>query len=672
MTNKKRKYTMKRFLTCALCFVSLPAIAVTLYYEQGGTCSGLYRSPGCTGTRVTHLSVIPNPDTTFTGFNVNGWPIVDANGYIVNNVSDILKEANLSSGTVIQQTYMCPNGAIETGDGECASAGAKVNVTLDTRGGSMAAPTSIKVTRGGNLGNYAPDRSSFDGAIFVGWAKSGQADSTATKAAVINDTPGATVTYRAVYSCPDGYYMNQYNVCVSDGDDYFDRYGNDVLAENLQCWRQTDLNGTYENYCHWNVKITFHNNNQGFNLTAGGENDNKELECYGGRGCGGADWCVTPEGVPNPNGALCSHLLQPKAADYWFRGYFRLKEKETPETAPLIVGENNYRAAYNNFYPKTMMGNTMSITGHAVVAMSDSIVRLHCRGELVVDQTTGAEYCRGMWVDNNVFSLDIYGGWARKCVQSTTTNCNETIGSAYYASQGFLKGRVKYDTSCQNGYTITSGDSTYNPQCQKETEDISITYQFVDQHGLGLSNCGINSATCGINGTYYLPSSTICGSGNTLKYLGTYSGLYTPGHGVSCSSNVFGSIGSRIVTGYVCRNSCTIGQNVPNGTCTPAYRQGGRLNGNEYVENIYEGCNQISCDAGYMPGLVNNSVACVPKCEFGNYCTLEACNSIGGTCQSVSSSRCLCVEGSGGRPLSLSVGFTVDENITAASDSYGR
>lgn len=646
---------MKRFLTCALCFVSLPAIAVTLYYEQNGLCSGLYRSPGCNGTRVTHLNVTPNPDTTFTGFKVGSQIIVNANGNVVNNVSDILKEANLSSGTVIQQTYMCPNGATETGDGECASAGAKVNVTLDTSGGSMAAPTSIKVTRGGNLGNYAPDRSSFDGAIFVGWAKSGQEDYTATKAAVINDTPGATVTYRAVYSCPDGYYMNQYDVCVSDGDDYFDDRGNTIPPGSLQCWRPTGPGGTYQNYCYWNVKIKFHNNNQGFNLTAGGDNDNKELECYGGRGCRSASWCATnataPEGASNPNGTLCSHLYQPKANDYWFRGYFRLQEKETiADTVNLIVEENDDRVAYNNFYPKTMMGNTMSITGHAVVAMSDSIVRLHCQGELVVDQTTGAEYCRGMWVDNNVFSLNVYGGWARKCKQSTSTNpsiCSEKIGSAYYANQGFLKGRVRYDTSCQNGYTIMTGDGTYNPQCQKETEDISITYQFVDQHGLVLSNCGINSATCGINGTYYLPNSAICGSGNTLKYLGTYSGLYTPGHGVSCSSNVFGNPGSRIVTGYVCRNSCTIGQSVPNGTCTTTYRQGGTLNGSEYVENIYEGCNQISCDAGYMPGLVNNSVACVPKCVFGNYCTPDACTSIGGTCQSGSSSRCLCVEGSG-------------------------
>ena len=642
---------MKRFLTCALCFVSLPAIAVTLYYEQDGACPGLYSSQplgGCGASTVAKLNVIPINGTVFNGFFINGQKVVNADGTFTNNALDILRGADLTSGAEIPQTYTCSNGVTETGYGECQSGTPLVNVTLDTRGGSMRAPTQVKVAHGGTLTAYAPDRSSFDGAIFVGWAKSGQPDSSAAKNAVVNDTVGTTVTYRAVYSCPDGYYMNQYNVCVSDGDDYFDDRGNNIPAGNLQCWRPTGSNGTYQNYCHWNVKITFHNNNQGFSLTSGTQNDGMVLTCYGGRGCNNNNSCAN-----NNSGGKCTHLWQPKANDYWFRGYFRLNDKEVQNPSIVIVEENNDRAAYNNFYPKTMMGNTMSITGHAVVAMSDSIVELDCRpfgsgttGNWITNPD-GTTYCDGMVTDTNQFSLDVYGGWARKCVQSAITNCNETIGAAYYANEGFLKGRVRYDTSCADGYTISGGNSTYNPQCQKETEDISITYQFVDQHGLVLSNCGIDSATCGINGTYYLPSSTICGSGNTLKYLGTYSGLYTPGHGVSCSSNVFGNSGSRIVTGYVCRNSCIIGQSVPNGTCTPAYRQGGTLNGTEYLENIYEGCNQISCNAGYMPGLVNNSVACVPKCVFGNYCTPDACNSIGGICQNESGRLCLCVEGSG-------------------------
>ena len=59
---------MKRFLTCALCFVSLPAVAVTLYYEQGGACPGLYTykpSLGCPTSGVSRLNVTPIPNTVF-------------------------------------------------------------------------------------------------------------------------------------------------------------------------------------------------------------------------------------------------------------------------------------------------------------------------------------------------------------------------------------------------------------------------------------------------------------------------------------------------------------------------------------------------------------------------------------------------------------------------------
>ena len=608
---------MKRFLTCALCFVSLPAIAVTLYYEQDGACPGLYSSQplgGCGASTVAKLNVTPINGTVFNGFFINGQKVVNADGTFTNNALDILRGADLTSGAEIPQTYTCSNGVTETGYGECQSGTPLVTVKLDTRGGSMAAPTQVKVAHGGTLTAYAPDRSSFDGAIFVGWAKSGQPDSSAAKNAVVNDTVGTTVTYRAVYSCPDGYYMNQYNVCVSDGDDYFDDRGNNIPAGNLQCWRPTGPNGTYENYCHWNVKITFHNNNQGFSLTSGTQNDGMVLTCYGGRGCGKNSLCAS-----NNSSETCTHLYQPKANDYWFRGYFRLNDKEVQNPSIVIVEENNDRAAYNNFYPKTMMGNTMSITGHAVVAMSDSIVELDCRpfgpgttGNWITNPD-GTTYCDGMVTDTNQFSLDVYGGWARKCVQSATTNCNETIGDAYYANQGFLKGRVRYDTSCADGYTISGGNSTYDPQCVKEAgSTLDLTYQFVDQYGLTVNGCNTGAyESCTTSDTYYLPHQAVCGSNNPLKYLSTYSGLYTPNRPVTCGSSVFGtSPATRVVTGYVCRYSCTPGF-VQNGRCVESHRTGGTVNGNEYVENLFAGCYQLQCNSGYKATFTGNSWECV-------------------------------------------------------------
>ena len=609
---------MKRFLTCALCFVSLPAVAVTLYYEQGGACPGLYTykpSLGCPTSGVSRLNVTPIPNTVFNGYFIDGQKIVNADGTFTINALSILRGANLVSGTEFPQTYTCSNGVTETGYGECQSGTPLVTVKLDTRGGSMAAPTQVKVAHGGTLTAYAPDRSSFDGAIFVGWAKSGQPDSSAAKNAVVNDTVGTTVTYRAVYSCPDDYYMNDYNVCVSDGDDYFDTQGHSVSPDQLQCWRPTGPNGTYENYCHWNVKITFHNNNQGFSLTSGTQNDNMVLTCYGGQGCDSNTNCAQ-----NRNGK-CSELYQPKSNDYLFRGYFRLNDKEIQNPSIITVEENDDRAAYNNFYPKNRNSSTMSITGHAVVAMSDSVVRLDCKpfgpgttGEWIT-RPDGTVYCDGMVTDTNQFSFDVYGGWAHKCAQSTTQNpfsCQEVIGTAYYASEGFLKGYVKYNTSCEAGYTMTSGNNTYYPQCTKESGTLDMTYNFVDQYGLAVNGCNVSGTTCEVHNTYYLPHQAVCGSNNTLKYLDTYAGLYTPNHPVTCSSNVFGNE-PRVVTGYVCRYSCELGQTVPNGTCVQAYRSGGTVNGNEYVSNIYEGCNAITCRSGYKITLTGNGIECIQQ-----------------------------------------------------------
>ena len=623
---------MKRFLTCALCFVSLPAVAtVTLWYEQDGACPGLYRSKpatACNATAVSHLTVTPADDTTFTGFFLDNKMLVNANGDITSNALNILLDANLSGPVEIPQTYMCPDGTTETGYGECESSASMITVKLDTRGGSMSKTSQFKAVQGARLSSYVPDRSSFDGAIFAGWAKEGQPDSSASRNAAVNAPAGSTVTYRAVYTCPGDYYMNDYNVCVSDGEDYFDTQGRSVSPDQLQCWRLE--NGVYVNYCHWKVKITFHNNNQGFSLTSGTQNNNMVLRCYGGRGCDSNSLCAT-----NSSYGKCTHLYVPKANDYWFRGYF-WPPKQLEE---LIVDANDLEhGAYNNFYPKTMMGDTMSITGHAVVVVEPyTPVELSCDGNWVPNTTDPNKYCNGTLVDNVEWPIDVYGGWARKCAQSTTQNpfsCQEVIGTAYYNTEGFYKGLVKYNTSCAAGYTMTGGNNTYYPQCTKESGTLGITYNFVDQYGLAVTGCGVSSATCEVHDTYYLPYQTICGSNNTLKYLETYAGFYTPSHGITCSSNVFGNVEPRTVTGYVCRYSCELGQTVPNGTCVQAYRSGGTVNGNEYVSNIYEGCNAITCRSGYKITLTGNGIECIQQ----------------------------------GQSMGLRTGFVVDENLSAAGN----
>lgn len=137
---------MKRFLTCALCFVSLPAVAVTLWYEKdGGGCVGLYRAPqtvGC-GTPVSRLTVTPAEDTTFTGFYVNGRMIVDANGFVTPEALDILRNANLGADSKIPQSYNCASGFAKNGNGVCVDFSGNIEY-VEGDSGEPTPPEKIK------------------------------------------------------------------------------------------------------------------------------------------------------------------------------------------------------------------------------------------------------------------------------------------------------------------------------------------------------------------------------------------------------------------------------------------------------------------------------------------------------------------------------------------------
>ena len=513
-------------------------------------------------------------------------------------------------------------------DSVCVSNGGSgsgnVTVQLDTRGGDMSGSTTISIARGGNLGAYVPDRSGYDGAIFAGWALSTEPDSAANKNAVVNAEAGSTVSYRAVYTCPSGRNMNTYGVCVSDDDEYLDTSGGGVQPGQLNCWRPTGTNGSYENYCYWKVNVTFHDkptatiNVPGINSG----NDGLVLDCEGA-GCkvasGSSKYCCTPDSgswanniPPTCNtgvGVLCQSISTPSATGYEFRGYFW-------NNSPVIVTEVNDTtwSAFSNFFPKNLNNRTISVVGHAVVVMSESVVPIVCIGNWVTGPN-GNTYCNGNQT-TQTYSLDVYGGWARDCASATQQNpsqCNLVIGNNWNISNGLRKGNVRYDTSCDDGWSLVGGGSTYNPECEKQSGMINLTYQFVDQHGFAVSGCSVSSGTCEIHNTYYLPSLNVCGTGYTLKYLNTHKGLYTPNHPVTCSSNVFGDTEPRTVTGYVCRNTCTPGDYIPNGTCMQPNLYGGTVNDNEYVENIWTGCYAIQCLAGYKVTETANGIACVQQ-----------------------------------------------------------
>ncbi len=485
-----------------------------------------------------------------------------------------------------------------------------IHVTLETKGGTMDGE-SVSITKGEELlPNIEPTRE--DGAVFMGWYAKGASENTASKQTIIGDNVADGATYVARYGCETGKSMNGYGTCVdeSGNTDYIDKSGGSVQPGQMNCWRPTGPNGSYENYCHWKLNVTLHDSTSSQNsvtnsgITSG--NDGLKLLCEGA-GCkvasGSPKNCCTPDSgnaISDPTcntgaGLLCASISTPIANGWKFRGYF----KDDVGNIITTAGDTTF-SAFSNFFPKNLNNRTISVTGHAVVVMENTPVEIVCNGTWQ-SRPDGTRYCVGSQTTAPL-DIDLYGGWAQECTVATSTNpseCTLQIGNNWNISNGLRKGNVRYVTSCTNGFTLDPNtNNTYNPQCSKDEGSYTVNYTFVDQYGETVSGCNVSIDTCGANSTYYMPGQTACGSNYTIKYLRTDDGLYTPGHPAVCSHNLFGQTG--MVTGYACRNSCQMGDNIPGGTCVMASLAGGTVNGgDEITDNIWNNCYIVQCNAGY-------------------------------------------------------------------------
>lgn len=510
---------MRRFLTCALCFMPTLAGAVTLYYTPGGECTGLYLNPATTGCpgesdRVVKLHVTKRADASFGGFKVGNTEIVDSTGNVKSNAAATL-----------------------------AAAGSAAEVAGD-------------------------------------------------------------------YTCQTGTNKNSSGTCVDESGDteYIDTAGNPIPPANVSCWR----NGT--NYCYWRVNITFHDKPTsgagGITVTNG--NDGLKLACNGGSGC-----TVVSGTCAQQNGAgTCTHINTPAANGYTFRGYYM-----EPVPNDIITDHSTTNGgAFSVFYPKNLNNAETSILGHAVVVMSDTPVPIENPGAAI--ETT------------KPIDIDVYGGWARDCDADANAVCTLKTGIWWNVTDNLGKGDVRYDTGCADGYVISGGAGTYKPICEVEKgEDVSIAYAFKDQWGNSVS-CNGPAAMCTLGDTYNLLYSgavqTACGNDYTLKYWvtdGASGGWHRPGKSISCSTNEFGTARPVPVLGTVCKNICTIGQHYDNlhatcvavtdgpnlGVAMPQYYNGHYLVDTYNVENLWDGCPTLQCDAGYGLEIDATGPKCVVK-----------------------------------------------------------
>ncbi len=119
---------MKKFLTCALCFMPSIAGAVTLYYTPGRECPGLYLNSaeiGCPADslRVTQLNVASRADADFTGYKVGDTVIIDSLGRVSTGAVAALATSAASGNTVSKVTgdYTCQTGSRENRNGVCVA-----------------------------------------------------------------------------------------------------------------------------------------------------------------------------------------------------------------------------------------------------------------------------------------------------------------------------------------------------------------------------------------------------------------------------------------------------------------------------------------------------------------------------------------------------------------------
>ena len=516
----------------------------------------------------------------------------------------------------------------------------KINVTINLGGGEIDGEGSVsgKYDEGASVSvEKLGEITRGDGAIATGLKGAGESSSDARNTVTVSDKGGGSAEYEVVWSCPDGMVMNPQGVCVDPDGDYIDRGGNSVPPSQLTCWRDENGDGIHDtNYCYWHVNITFHGKPAGSSLNVTDPNEGKTLDCYGGQGCHTTStdrFCASYLAAPAaPN--TCATMHMPTATGYKFRGYYR-----TPLPTDIITQTSTTNGgAYNNFFPKSTATNatTMSITGHAIVVMSDTPV-----------------------ATNASINIDVYGGWARACDTSDPNAiCDLKQGIWWNTHDNLGKGDVRYDTGCADGYVLRSGGGTYKPICETEKGgDGNLAYVFKDQWGNTVS-CNGPAANCTLGDTFSLTNTyavqQACGSNYKLKYLittGESGDWWKPGKsGMSCSTNLLGSGNPRTIIGTVCNNFCTIGQHYDDlhGTCVGLANQGDTpnslgvtmpritnyqgtsywvVNGSDMVQDLWgtcannsctADCPTLQCDDGY--GLVVDSTGphCVVKTGGGD------------------------------------------------------
>ena len=298
--------------------------------------------------------------------------------------------------------------------------------------------------------------------------------------------------------------------------------------------------------------------------------------------------------------------------------------------APQLTVEDtsNFSAAWESFYPYTATSTTMPVfDGYECVILStDSeetpTVHLYAgwaRNPLTNDAST----IRTLYIANK--TKDTWNSsWIQAIYNTQTLQWAQTNPDAEAGH-----GDVRYEASCNAGYVISGTTSlldqtaAYNTTCVEEGGVFNVKYKWQNQYGdTGICKDYLHECTVGQRHSV-ISSAAECNKGMssdlwTLKKVSfavydassnssttTYA---NPGASTACNSASIGSMGGIWVdnnnelcvapgentqneyAGYaaiMCINTCTVGQNVTNGTCE------------SITSGEYAGCTKIVCNENY-------------------------------------------------------------------------
>lgn len=614
---------MRKFLTCALCFVPTLAGAITLYYDKSGECDGWWLGTTQTGCPASNLRVTKFHPTTaeskvFGGIVIGGETVVESDGTLksFNSLSENTKSAirNATSLDVYKQEWNVDD---------------TVTVNFDARGGKMSGATSRQMARGATLPTITGLRG--DGASFGGWV-----DNSGNKVVSVPTNATGTQSLTATYTCGAGTSKNANDVCLPNGPIY-DENGGQIPRDSIR----------YDDIARYTIRVKLHDRpcgNNNFSVTDG--NEGMILECN-------RVWCFLPNGEEHINGLtyiglgdddnlnpiagekdLVAKISLPKNDDYIFRGYYY---RACNNQSDLITDKTEkFGRAVGNFFPKSNtdwsyinVGNNsyewqrtkyMSIYNAAIAWYGDQdIPGFH---------------------DQGLTQIDLYGAWARKCnghgAHSTDSEtCELQKGTRLGTdSNGLEAGDVFYKTSCPNGYHVQNNNGTYNPTCGLDEGDINMSYAFTNQYGDVVSCPSSITDSCNpADGNVSLLNdsdfSTNCGTRYALRWLKVNGTWYSPNKSVSCTSNILGTGNPVNVTGYV----CDVCQETEHGTCVDIPRDrdtvinfdphgagtytGNLWGGNDGTVNPTPKCQVMRCgtDGSVYTYLWKNPMTGIRSCE---------------------------------------------------------